>query len=292
MIVSGCSAGAVYTLVGLGYNVVYAASRVFNFAQGQILMVAVMVLWQLRQQWGWPTVPAIGGAVVCAALVNLAIERVAVTPLLRRGGGAGQHPLQLASLITTLGASIILLNLAIVIWGPDTKPFTPYFPFDGIDIGRVTIGYQQMLMVALAVALATGYHLYTTRTRWGTGLAAMSEDAEAAALRGVPVARGRMLAFVLAGAISGLGGAAIGPIAFANPAMGFGFGLKGFVAIAIGGFGSILGALVGGLVLGLSEAAVVVYWDDKYRAYAGLVLVLAVLLVRPKGLFGRVSLRE
>lgn len=294
VVVAGLSAGAVYAMVGLGYNVVFAATRVFNFAQGQMLMLGIMLTWQFRDEWGWPAGLAVLAAVLTVGVANVAVERVGVAPLVRSGsraGGAG-HGTELASLITTLGISIAMLNLTIIHWGPDTKPFSPYFPFTGMNLGGVTITRQQILMVAVALALTFGYRAFTSFTRWGVGLSAMAEDSGAAALRGVPVGRGRMLAFLLAGIISGAAGAAIGPITGADPAVGFGFGLKGFVAIAIGGFGSTTGALVGGMVLGLTEAATTTYWDDRYRVYAGLALVLVVLMVRPRGLFGRVALRE
>lgn len=289
-IISGLSIGAVYALVALGYNVVYAATRVFNLAQGQVLMVGVLVTWELREAWGVPTVLAVAGAALVAAAVNVLIELVAVAPLRSARGVHGVAGI--ASLITTLGASTIILNLAIKWWGPDTRPFTRYFPLKGIQFGDVTIQWQSIFMIVTAGVIVYGYHLWTTHTRWGVGLEAMSEDTEAAAMRGVPVKRGRMLAFAVAGLISGLGGAAIGPIAFANPALGFGFGLKGFAAIAIGGFGSTTGALVGGGVLGLTEAFCTTYWNDQYRPFAALALVLVVLLLRPRGLLGNAALRE
>jgi branched-chain amino acid transport system permease protein len=291
-VMAGVSIGAIYALVGLGYNVVFAATRVFNLAQGQVLMLGVMFTWQFRQEWGWPTLLAVAAAVLLAGAANVVVERVAVAPLVRRGHAAAGHaPGGLATLITTLGASIIILNLAVEYWD-DTQPFTRYFPGVGYHLGDVTITRQQLLMIGAAVVICCGYQAFTARTRWGTALAAMSEDPEAAALRGVPVERGRILAFFVAGIISGLGGAAIGPIAFANPALGFEFGLKGFVAIAIGGFGSITGALVGGMVLGLTESMTATYWDDKYRVYVGLALVLVVLMVRPRGLLGKLNVRE
>ena len=274
----------------MGYNVVYGGTRIFNLAQGQVLMVGVMLTWFFRESLGLPAIVAIVIASLGAGITNVLVERLAVAPLYLRKN-VGEHTHLLGAFITTLGAAIVLQNLANLVWGHEALPFQQYFDLSGLHIGGVTITAQQTLMVAVAGLTVVAYELFTTRTRWGTALQAMSEDSEAAMLRGVPIVRGRMLAFGLAGIISGLGGAVIGPVAFANPNVGFEFGLKGFVAIAIGGFGSTTGALAGGLILGITEALMVTFGDDQYRAFASLLLMLVVLLVRPRGIAGRYSLR-
>ncbi len=274
----------------MGYNVVYGGTRIFNLAQGQILTVGLMLTWVFRESVGLPAIVAIPLAAVCAGMANVLVERLAVAPLyLRRS--VDEHSHLLGAFITTLGAAIVVQNVANLIWGHEALPFQQYFELTGLHLGGITVTAQQAFMVGAAVLTVVAYELFTTRTRWGTALQAMSEDREAAMLRGVPVVRGRMLAFGLAGLISGLGGAVIGPIAFANPNAGFEFGLKGFVAIAIGGFGSTVGALAGGLILGITEALMVTFGDDQYRAYASLLLMLVVLLIRPRGIAGRYSLR-
>lgn len=290
-LIAGIAAGAVYALVGMGYNVVFSGTRIFNLAQGQILMLGTMFTWAFRERIGLPDVVSVILAALVAGLVNVVVERTAVAPLYARKGSS-DHGRILGTFITTLGASIALQNLAVAVWGVDAHPFKPYFPLTGLHLGGVTITAQQVFMVAVAVLAVFGYRLFTVRTKWGVGLSAMSEDAEAALMRGVPIVRGRMLAFFLAGVLSGLGGAVIGPIAFANPNLGFEFGLKGFVAIAIGGFGSATGALWGGMILGILEALMVTYSNDQYRTYAGLVLMLAILLLRPNGIAGRFALRR
>lgn len=274
----------------MGYNVVYGGTRIFNLAQGQVLMVGVMLTWFFRESLGLPAIVAIVIASLGAGITNVLVERLAVAPLYLRKN-VGEHTHLLGAFITTLGAAIVLQNLANLVWGHEALPFQQYFELSGLHVGGVTITAQQTLMVTVAVLTVVAYELFTTRTRWGTALQAMSEDSEAAMLRGVPIVRGRMLAFGLAGIISGLGGAVIGPVAFANPNVGFEFGLKGFVAIAIGGFGSTTGALAGGLILGITEALMVTFGDDQYRAFASLLLMLVVLLVRPRGIAGRYSLR-
>jgi branched-chain amino acid transport system permease protein len=287
-IVSGLSVGAVYALVGVGYNIIFSATRVFNLAQGQILMLGVMFTFLFRQTWGLNTVLAIGLAAIAAGLVNVLVDRTCVAPL-----RATSHVFHgLGTLVTTLGAGIVIVNLAVIHWGVEPSVFNRFFGIRGWDIGGVIVTKQQLLMVLGAVVIILVYQAFVDRTRWGIGLSAMAQDSEAAALRGVPVAYGRSLAFFLGGAISGIGGALIGPITAANANLGFEFGLKGFVAVAIGGFGSATGALAGGIVLGITEAMMVTYGDDTYRTFAGLALMLVILLIRPQGLMGRISLRQ
>jgi branched-chain amino acid transport system permease protein len=289
VLVSGLATGAVYGLVAMGYSVIFSATKIFNLAQGQMLMLGVMVTWQARAQWGWPTPTAIVFAVIVAAAINVVVERLAVAPL-----HPGRNPSAgLATLVTTIGASIVIQGLANVHWGVNEHPFLPYFnPTTHFRLGGVSLSPQQLFMIISAVLIALIYRAFTVTTYWGTGLLAMAEDETAAALRGVPVGRARMLVFAIAGAISAFGGAVIAPVTFADPNLGFNFGLQGFVAVAVGGFDSIVGALAGGMVLGLSESFVANYWNDLYRPFTGLVLVLVVLMLRPQGLLGHARLRE
>lgn len=286
-VVGGLSVGAVYALVAIGYNVVYASSGVFNLAQGQVLMVGVMLTYEFRQLDGFPTIPAIVLAALCCGVVNVLIYVLGVQPLTRT-----RRHLALPAFVSTLGASIVLQNLVELHYGSIPDPFFQYFNPRGANIGGVIVTAQQVFMVLFALAIVLAYHLFTTRTRWGIGLNAMSEDPEAAALRGVPVGMGRSLGFMLAGVISGLAGAAIGPVTLADPTLGFTFALKGFVAMAIGGFGSSTGALVGGAVLGISEELFTTYGNDEYAIFASLALLLLVFLLRPRGLLGRLQVRE
>ena len=289
-IVGGIATGAVYALIGLAYNVVFSGSGVFNLAQGQIMMLGIMLIWQFRQVWGWPTGLAIAAAIVSCVLANVIVELTTVAPL-RRGSMSDTASVIVPTLVTTLGASIVITGLAVELWGPTTRSFSPYFPFVGLHIGSVIVTKQDLLMLGTALLLMAGYIVFTARSRWGTALFAMSEDPEAASMRGIPVARSAMLAFGLGGLISGVAGAVLGPIAFANPNLGFSFGFLGFIAIAIGGFGSVTGAVVGGFTLGIAESMTDAYWSGQYTFLVDLLLVLAVLYIKPRGLFVRSDLR-
>jgi branched-chain amino acid transport system permease protein len=289
-VVSGLTIGAIYALVAVGYNVVYASTQVFNLAQGQLVMVGVMMMYEFREVMGWPTTLAAVGAVIVAGLMNVAIERVCVAPLGRTRGGS-QHHIALPAFVTTLGASLVILDAYELVFGSEILPFHPYFTARAFNIGGVNISRQQLFMVAAALVIVGVYHAFAKYTRWGLGLSAMAQNREGAALRGVPVAGARIVAFLLAGVISGLAGVAIAPVTYADTTLGFNYALKGFVAMAIGGFGSTTGALVGGAVLGLTEAMLTTYGNDQYRIYASLLLLIVVFAVRPRGILGRQTIR-
>jgi branched-chain amino acid transport system permease protein len=289
-VVSGLTIGAIYALVAVGYNVVYASTQVFNLAQGMLVMVGVMMTYEFREVMGWPTVAAIAGAVVVAGLINVAIERVCVAPLERTRGGVTTH-IALPAFVTTLGASLVIVDAYEIIFGSQILPFHQYFTARAFNVQGVHIGRQQLFMVAAAFVIAGAYHAFAKYTRWGLGLSAMAQNREGAALRGVPVAGARIVAFLMAGVISGLAGIAIAPVTFGDTTLGFNYALKGFVAMAIGGFGSTTGALVGGAVLGLSEAMLTTYGNDQYRIYASLLLLIVVFTLRPRGILGRQTIR-
>jgi len=286
-VVGGLSIGAIYALVAVGYNVVYASSGVFNLAQGQVLMVGVMLTYQFRALNGFAAPLAVALAAACCGALNVLIYLLAVHPMTRT-----RRHIALPTFVSTLGASIVIQNLVELHYGSLQQPFFQYFVVRGASLGGVIVTAQQVFMVGAALLIVFVYYLFIERTRWGSGLSAMSEDHEAASLRGVPVGRGRALSFFLAGVISGLAGAVIGPVTLADPTLGFTFALKGFVAMAIGGFGSSTGALAGGAVLGTSEELFTTYGNDEYAIFASLGLLLVVFILRPRGLLGRLAVRE
>jgi branched-chain amino acid transport system permease protein len=289
-VISGLTIGAIYALVAVGYNVVYASAQVFSLAQGVLVVVGVLMTYEFRQKMGWPTLPSIAVAAVIAGLINVAIERICVAPLSRRREGVNDD-IALSAFVTTLAASLVIVNVSELVYGPNGVPFRRYFAVRAFDVQGVYITRQQLFMVAAAIVIALGYSAFAKYTRWGLGLSAMAQNREGAALRGVPVAGARIVAFFVAGVISGLAGAVLGPVTTGDTTLGVNFALKGFVAMAIGGIGSTTGALVGGAVLGLTEAMLTTYGNDEYRIYASLLLLGVIFTLRPRGLLGRKTIR-
>jgi len=278
---SGLALGAVYALVAIGYNIVFLSSRTFNFAQAQLMMVGTFVAYT-----GLVTLrlPALVVAVLAAVTVLLLAgleERFAVRPV-------PDHETQL---VTTLGVATLLNGLTQLVWGgqPLTVPF--FGPQDVVELVGGRVYPVEIALLIVAVLLVVGLTQLSRRSMLGLALMGMSEDREAAQLRGVDVRRLAFWAFAASGALAGLLGLLVGPKTYAVATLGAALALKGFVALAIGGFGSLPGALVGGLTVGLVESVAARYLGAEYSNLSVFAVLLVVLMTRPAGLFGRVRER-
>ena len=273
----GLALGAVYALVAIGYNIVYLASRTFNFANAQLIMVGTFLAYSGLVSWQLPTVVVALVSIAAVGLLALVEERIAIRPLKDEHG----------VLVTTLGAAILLNGLTQLIWG--AQPLSvPFFAGDKVLTvigGRV---YPvELVLIALPILLVVIMVLLSRNTMAGLALLGTSEDREAATLRGIDVRRLSMYAFVASGALAGLLGLFVGPKTFAVATLGTSLALKGFVVLAIGGFGSLPGTLIGGLVVGLVEALATWKIGSQYAALSVFVVLLIVLMARPAGLFVR-----
>ncbi|WP_027943767.1 branched-chain amino acid ABC transporter permease [Amycolatopsis taiwanensis] len=281
LIWSGLALGAVYALVAVGYNIVFISSRTFNFAHAQLMMVGTFVAYTGLVTLHLPViVVALLAAVTVLVLAGLE-ERFAVRP-------AASHETQL---VTTLGAATLLNGAAQLIWGgqPLTVPF-----FGSNDVTTLLGGRVypvEIVLIVLAVVLVVVLAQLSRRTLLGLALLGMSEDREAAMLRGINVKRLVLGAFALSGALAGVLGLFVGPKTYAVATLGSALALKGFVALAIGGFGSLAGALLGGLSVGVIESATARYLGSEFSNLMVFAVLLIILLARPAGLFGRVRER-
>ena len=277
----GLALGAVYALVAIGYNIVFISAKTFNFAQAQLMMVGAFVAYSGLVTWKLPTllVLLLAGAAVAAVA---AIEHiVAIRPV------RDMHNI----LVTTLGASIFIDGAAQLIWG--SQPLTvPFFGGnDAISVLGGRVYPVELVLIVLAVVLVVGFVQFGRRSMTGLALLGMSEDREAAQLRGVNVAAMAFGAFVAAGALAGFLGVVVGPKTFAVSTLGAALALKGFVVLAIGGFGSMPGTLVGGMLVGVAVAWAARYLGGEYANLVVFLILITVLLVRPAGLFVRAKER-
>lgn len=285
VLVTGLATGAIYALLAMSYNVIFATTGVLNFAQGELFMVGAMIGVFLFVTMSWPVGLALLGAIVVAALVAGGEERFAIRPALRSGRGA------LGWVLSTLGVAIVLRSGFSLIFGPEIRSFPDIVPTDSQSVLGVRVSWQQGLLVAVAVVVAVVLSTVYRRTLTGRALSAIAQDREAAALRGLPVARLTTLAFVLGGLIAGLVGFVAAPSTSVYPAIGLVFALKGFIAAAVGGIPRIGGALAGGLLLGVVEALGVFFIGPGYRNLMVFAMLLLILTLKPAGLFGRSSVR-
>jgi branched-chain amino acid transport system permease protein len=270
----------------VSFNILYRPTNVFNFAQGDLVMLGAMVFVTLQAKASLPWQLALLLGVVCVGLVAVVIERVGVAPLLRRSShGHGW-------IITTLAFSMIIVNAAGKLWGADPLPVAAPFGLstEPIEVaGQQVASYQIALVVFTLVLIAGIEALY--QTRMGRAVIGVAENRDAALLRGINPATLSIWSFALGGAFAGLVGYLASPILFASTSLGAGLMLKGFAAAALGGLGSNRGALLAGLVIGIAESSSAALLPSGYQNAVILVVVLSVLLVRPQGIFGSVNAR-
>ncbi|MEP7300200.1 MAG: branched-chain amino acid ABC transporter permease [Caldimonas sp.] len=279
VVVSGLTVGAIYALIAIGFTIVFSTVRIVNFAHGEFVMAGGVLYAWLNIVHQVPVAAAIPLAIVgCVVLAWLSYE------LCLAGMNKDNH---IAQVMVTLGLGITIKGLAQVFIGKDTQ-FPPTFTAGApVAIGSVSISQQSIWIVgSLAVILGLLWALLQ-RTRVGKGMRAVAINHYAAVLMGISPRRAAIIAFALAGLIGGVAGALLAPVASAHYDNGIFLGVKGFAAAILGGLGNPIGAVIGGLVLGLTESLTAGYVSSVYKDAVSLVLLLAILFLRPQGLLGQ-----
>ncbi len=274
---SGLTIGATYALAALGFAIIYNASGVINFAQGEFIMLGGMAAVALAGL-GLPLPLAIALAVVVAAAVAALVEKFAIEP----AGKADVVPL----IIITIGASLVVRGLVQVVLGKGTHALGAFSGETPFLIGGATLLPQSLWVLGVAALVVAGLGWFFGRTPMGKAMLATSHNKLAAELVGINTKHVLLLSFVLSGALGAVGGVLVAPITYTAYDAGIMLGLKGFVAATLGGLGSGLGAVVGGLLLGVLEAMTAGYISSAYKDAMPFVLILLVLFFMPSGLFG------
>ena len=276
-IAGGLTAGSIYALVALGYSLIFNASRIINFAQGEFVMIGGMSAVSLVAA-GVPMPVAVAGAAAIAAVVGMLLEKLAV----ERAARADVVTL----IIITIGASIFLRGLAQLVWDKRIHPLPAFSGERPIAVLGATIVPQSLWVLGATVAIVCALSWFFGRTLLGKAMLATSHNRLAAQLVGIDVNRVLFASFGLAAALGAIAGVLIAPIAFTSYDTGVMLGLKGFAAAMLGGLGSFAGAIVGGLVLGLLESLSAGYVSSAYKDVVAFVALLAVLFFRPRGILG------
>jgi branched-chain amino acid transport system permease protein len=286
-VIAGLAIGSIYGLVGIGFTVSFNATRVFNLAQGDLVMVGIMTSYFVLDVLKLPQIAALVLVVPFVGLIAGVEERTVVRPFLKKTGAAS-----FGWFIATLGFSAVVETTVNVLFGHHNIVAIPSpLPLSGFHVGSAVIGYRQLLIIGTFVVVIVMLELFYARTWTGQAMRSAAEDREAASLIGVnPVVMSRT-AFIMAGVIAGIAGFVIAPITFSNPTVGLGFTLNGFLALALWAVGSVRGAVAGGLALGVCEQLYDTYGSSNYEIAVGAVLLLLVLSVRPEGLFRTTSAR-
>ena len=277
-LLSGLTTGAIYALVALGFAIIYNASHVINFAQGEFVMIGGMAAVGFVDA-GLPLPLSIFFAIGLAALVGLLLEKLAI----ERARNASVVTL----IIITIGAAILLRGVASLVWDKKIHALPAFSGDAPIAFGSATLLPQTLWVLGTTVLAVAALWWFFNRTLTGKAILAVSHNRLAAQLMGISVRRVLMVSFGLSGALGALAGVLIAPIAFTSWDIGVMLGLKGFAAAILGGLGSGPGAIAGGLALGLIEALGAGYLSSAYKDVFAFVIILAALVFLPNGLFGR-----
>ena len=297
-LVNGITTGALYALVALGFSMVYGVLKLLNFAQGGLYMIGAYIGFFVLRWFGGPTALTIPVPllltimfVLAAGLVGglgVAIERFAYRPL--------RDAPRIAPLITAIGVYFVLENSALLLFGAQFRVYnTPNFISfsSGIQIGSVSIDSVQILVLVMSLVLMVGLRQLVNRTRLGKQMRAVAADREAAEMLGINVNFTIAATFFLGSALAGIAGVMAGLLFNqVSNTIGFVVGLKAFTASVVGGIGSLPGAVLGGLLIGVAESFITGYVSSTYTNLLVFALLIVVMLVRPSGLFGQAQLQK
>jgi branched-chain amino acid transport system permease protein len=279
VLIGGIAQGCIYGLIALGFVLIYKATETVSFAQGDLMMLGSFVGLALLAALGWPFWIAVPSVIAAMALMGIALERVVIRPIL------GQPAFAIVML--TIGVGYVLRGLITMIPGIGTETHTLAVPYKDalVKLGGAVVAVEQLVIIGTTAALCLGLYALFRYSRVGIAMQAASQNQLAAYYMGIPVQRLNGLVWGMASAVAALAGLLLAPITFVHANMGF-IGLKAMPAAVVGGFGSLPGAIVGGLVIGIVEALAGFYLPEGFKDIAPYIVVLLMLMVKPNGLFG------
>ena len=300
LLANGVTLGSVYALIALGYSMVYGILKLLNFAHGEVYMLGAFTGYGVLVLFGGPaalSIPVVllialmlAASMTACGILGVVIERFAYRPL--------RDAPRIAPLISALGVSFFLQSSALLLFSPDFRSYETYEYVDiskGIHEGPLNLSWIRVFVIVSAVTMMVGLTLLVARTRIGTAMRAVSYDREAASMMGIDVDRVIVFTFFIGSALAGAAGVLVGLVFYkVYHLMGFLAGLKGFTAAVVGGIGSIPGAMLGGLLIGIAEALAIGYLPQgsTFQDLWVFLLLIFVLLVRPSGLLGRADIRK
>ncbi|MGE3992809.1 branched-chain amino acid ABC transporter permease [Pseudorhodoplanes sp.] len=276
---NGVAVGCIYGLVALGFVLIYKATETINFAQGEFMMIGAFLAFTGTVIYGLPLAVAIVGAVLITAGVGIALDRM----ILRRVLGESQFTI----VMLTIGVGYVLRGLVTMIPGWGTETYALPSPVSGqvLRAGAISLSAEHLTVIAATLVLCLALFVFFRRSVIGVAMQAVSQNQIAAYLVGIPVSRMNAIVWGLSAAIGAIAGILLAPFSYVHANMGL-IGIKAFPAAVLGGFGSIPGALIGGLLIGLIEAYAGFFMPEGYKDVAAYVVLLIVLIIWPSGLFG------
>ena len=281
-LINGISLGSVYAIIALGYTMVYGIAKMLNFAHGDVIMIGAYISFCATQYMGMPAIVSVVMAMAVCTVLGIIIERLAYKPL--------RQAASLAVLITAIGVSYFLQNMALLIWGSNPKNFTSVFNVGSITLfgGKLLISSETMLTVLANIVIMIALTLFTGKTKIGKAMRAVSEDKGAAELMGINVNATISMTFAIGSALAAIAGVLLcSAYPTLQPTTGSMPGIKAFTAAVFGGIGSIPGAMIGGLLLGVIEILGKAYVSTELGDAFVFAVLIVVLLVKPTGLLGK-----
>ena len=281
-LINGISLGSVYALIALGYTMVYGIAKMLNFAHGDVIMIGSYVVFFAFGSAGMNPVLAIVLSMVVCTVLGVTIERVAYRPL--------REAPSLAVLITAIGVSYFLQNAAQLIWSSSPKNFTSIVTFQPLRLagGQLVVTGEVIYTIAASVIIMLGLTWFTTRTRTGKAMRAVSEDRDAAQLMGINVNQTISMTFAIGSALAAVAGVLLcSTVPTLQPTTGSMPGIRAFTAAVFGGIGSIPGAMLGGILLGVIETFRKAYLSPQFSDAIVFAVLIVILLVKPAGLLGK-----
>jgi len=285
LLLAGVAQGCVYALVALGFVLIYKATETVNFAQGDLMMLGGFFALTASVIMGWPYWATILFAVAAMAAVGMLIERVVLRPVL------GQPAFTVVMI--TIGVGYVVRGIVTMVpgWGTETYQIPTPFSEDVWNLGGVILPVQQFMVIGMTAALCVVLYAFFRFSTLGVAMQATSQNQLAAYYMGIPVRRVNMMIWGLSAGVAAFAGILLAPVTFVHSNMGF-IGLKAFPAAVVGGFGSVPGAIVGGLIIGVVEALAGFYLPEGFKDVAAYIVVLVVLLVWPSGIFGETGRKK
>lgn len=278
LIVSGIAAGALYALVAIGLVLIYKATDIVNFAQGESVTVGAYMGWLFVTEFHLPYFPAIAAVMLASALVGMVVERVAYRPLIKSPA--------FTVILATLAVGLIIKNAIRLVWQDTPRTISGALSAAPIEIGGVFITPERLAIMLTVAVVVSALGLFFRYTKLGKAMRATAQSQEAAALMGISVSGIFSKTWALGSALGGIAGVLIAPLVGINTELG-GVLIPGFVAAVVGGFTSIPGAIVGGIMVGVFENFAGVFVSSSFKRVVSFVILIAVLMIRPSGLFGK-----
>ncbi|MDD3172371.1 MAG: branched-chain amino acid ABC transporter permease [Herbinix sp.] len=281
-LIKGISLGSVYSIIALGYTMVYGIAKMLNFAHGDVIMIGGYVIFTMMSTMGINPLIAVLASIIFCTILGMTIERIAYKPLRKASS--------LAVLITAIGVSYLLQNIALLIFGADTKSFTSVVTLPALKLagGRLTISSETLITIPACIMIMIALTIFIKKSKTGRGMLAVSEDKDAAVLMGVNVNKTIAITFAIGSALAAVASALMFS---AYPSLtstsGSMPGIKAFVAAVFGGIGSIPGAMIGGILLGVIEILGRAYISSQLADAIVFIILIIVLIVKPTGILGK-----